>query len=236
MARVEAILRGVKLLLSALAIVVCSTGSVAKAPATWDGLVQVKSKKLALAYLLPSADFRAYSKVMFDPPEVAFSKNWQRDYNRSTMTLGSRISDKDIKEAVDQAKQSLAQIFPDRFAKEGYQVSAEPGPDVLRLSLAIIDLTVAAPEQNLPGRSRTYSVDAGEATFAIEARDSLTGQLLGRAVDRREAGEGPNYRRTYSSNIADFEALFDTWARIAARGLNELKAMSPVNTDGIRKQ
>ena len=80
------------------------------------------------------------------------------------------------------------------------------------------------------------AVDAGEATFAIEARDSLTGQLLGRAVDRREAGEGPNYRRSYSSNLADFEALFDTWARIAARGLTELKAASPVNTDGIRKQ
>jgi hypothetical protein len=229
-------MRGAKLLLSALALAVCSTGAPAKAPATWDGLVQVKSKKLALAYLLPGADFRAYSKVMFDAPEVAFSKNWQRDYNRSTMTLGSRISDKDMKEAVDGAKQSLTQIFPQRFTHEGYQVVTEPGPDVLRLSMAIIDLEVSAPEQNLPGRSRTYSVDAGEATFAVEARDSLTGQLLGRAVDRREAGEGPTYRRTYSSNMADFEALFDTWARIAARGLTELKSMSPVNTDGIRKQ
>jgi uncharacterized protein DUF3313 len=229
-------MRGAKLLISAVALAVCSTAAVAKAPATWDGLVQVKSKKLALAYLLPNADFRAYSKVMFDPPEVAFSKNWQRDYNRSTSTLGSRITDKDMKEAVDGAKKSLSQVFPDRFTQEGYQVVTEPGPDVLRLSLAIIDLQVDAPEQNMPGRSRTYSVDAGEATFAIEARDSLTGQLLGRAVDRREAGEGPSYRRTYSSNIADFEALFDTWARIAARGLNELKSTSPVNTDGIRKQ
>jgi hypothetical protein len=219
-----------------LALAVCSTAVPAKAPSTWDGLVQVKSKKLALAYLLPSADFRAYSKVMFDAPEVAFSKNWQRDYNRSTMTLGGRITDKDIRESVDAAKVSLAKIFPDRFAQEGYQVVTEPGPDVLRLSLAVIDLEVNAPERNLPGRSHTYAVDAGEATFAIEARDSLTGQLLGRAVDRREAGEGPAYRRTYTSNMADFESLFDNWARIAARGLNELKAVSPVNTDGIRKQ
>ena len=229
-------MRGVRLLLSALALTVCSTNAVAKAPSTWDGLVQVKSKKLALAYLLPNADFRAYSKVMFDAPEVAFSKNWQRDFNRSTMTLSGRVSDKDIREAVDGAKASLSKIFPDRFAQEGYQVASEPGPDVLRLSLAIIDLEVNAPDQNVPAMSRSYSVDAGEATFAIEARDSLTGQLLGRAVDRREAGEGPTYRRTYSSNVADFEALFDNWARIAARGLNELKAVSPVNTDGIRKQ
>jgi hypothetical protein len=229
-------MRGARLLLSALALAVCSTHAVAKAPATWDGLVQVKSKKLALAYLLPSADFRAYSKVMFDMPEVAFSKNWQRDYNRSTMTLSGRVSDKDMQEAVEGAKQSLSKIFPERFTHEGYQVVTAPGPDVLRLSLAVIDLQVNAPERDLPGRSRTYAVDAGEATFAIEARDSLTGQLLGRAVDRREAGEGPAYRRTYSSNMADFEALFDTWARIAARGLTELKSVSPVDTDGIRKQ
>src|SRR4030095_1463511 len=229
-------MRGVRLLLSALALAVCSTTVVAKAPSTWDGLVQVKSKKLALAYLLPSADFRAYSKVMFDAPEVAFSKNWQRDFNRSTMTLSGRVSEKDIREAVEGAKASLSKIFPDRFAQEGYQVASEPGPDVLRLSLAIIDLEVDAPDRVVPGMSRTYSVDAGEATFAIEARDSLTGQLLGRAVDRREAGEGPTYRRTYSSNVADFEAPFDNWARIVARGLNELKAVSPVNTDGIRKQ
>ena len=229
-------MRGVKLFLSALVLATCSTMATAKAPATWDGMVQVESKKLALAYLLPNADFRAYSKVMFDAPEVAFSKNWQRDYNRSTMTLSGRVSDKDILEAVDGAKASLSKIFPERFTQQGYQVVTQPGPDVLRLSLAVINLEVNAPERNLPGRSRSYAVDAGEATFAIEARDSLTGQLLGRAVDRREAGDGPGYRRTYTTNMADFEALFDTWARIAASGLTELKSVSPVDTDGIRKQ
>lgn len=229
-------MRKVKLILAALALSACASAVTAKAPATWDGLVQVKSKKLNLAYLLPDADFRAYSKVMFDKPEVAFAKNWQRDFNRSAMTLSGRISDKDVRDAVTQAEASLSQIFPQRFTEDGFQVVTEPGPDVLRLGVAIVNLEVNAPERDIPGRSRTYAVDAGEATFAIEARDSLTGQLLGRAVDRREAGEGPTYRRNYSSNLADFEALFDTWARIAARGLTELKAASPVNTDGIRKQ
>lgn len=229
-------MRQVKLFVAALALTVCASASTAKAPATWDGLVQVKSKKLNLAYLLPDADFRAYSKVMFDKPEVAFAKNWQRDFNRSAMTLSGRISDKDVRDAVTQAEASLSKIFPQRFTEDGYQVVNEAGPDVLRLGVAIVNLEVNAPERDIPGRSSTFAVDAGEATFAIEARDSLTGQLLGRAVDRREAGEGPTYRRNYTSNLADFEALFDTWARIAARGLTELKAASPVNTDGIRKQ
>jgi hypothetical protein len=229
-------MRTAKVIVAALALVIGASGASAKAPETWDGLVQVKAKKLALAYLLPHADFRAYSKVMFDQPQVAFSKNWQRDFNRSAMTLSGRVSDKDVRDTVTQAEASLTKIFPERFTHEGYQVVAAPGPDVLRLGVAIVNLEVNAPERDVPGRSRTYAVDAGEATFAIEVRDSLTGQLLGRAVDRREAGEGPTYRRNYSSNLADFEALFDDWARIAARGLTELKSVSPVDTDGIRKQ
>lgn len=229
-------MRAVRLVFAALAMAAVAAPVTAKAPETWDGLIQVKSKKLALAYLLPHADFRAYSKVMFDQPQVAFAKNWQRDFNRSAMTLSGRISDKDVHDAVSQAESSLTKIFPERFTQEGYQVVTEPGPDVLRLGVAIVNLEVNAPERDIPGRSSTFAVDAGEATFAIEARDSLTGQLLGRGVDRREAGEGPTYRRNYTSNLADFEALFDTWARIAARGLTELKAVSPVDTDGIRKQ
>ena len=230
-------MKGVKLLIAAFCVTAAVSGSVAaKAPATWDGLVQVKSKKLALAYLLPGADFRAYSKVMFDDPEVAFSKNWQRDYNASTMTLSGRITDKDMRDTVEKAKASLSEVFPKQFTKEGYQVVTVAGADVLRLSTAIIDLQVNAPERNTPGMSLSFAVDAGGATFAIEARDSLTGQLLGRAVDRRDAGDGPGYLRTTVSNTADFESLFETWAKISANGLNELKSISPVNTDGLRKQ
>jgi hypothetical protein len=56
----------------------------AKPPATWDNLVLVKSKKFQRVYLAPGADFRPYTKVMLDPTEVAFQKNWVKDYNNSS--------------------------------------------------------------------------------------------------------------------------------------------------------
>ncbi len=49
----------------------------------WDGLVEVKPKRLDAAYLMPGADFRPYTKLMIDPVEVAFRKNWMRDVNDS---------------------------------------------------------------------------------------------------------------------------------------------------------
>ena len=106
-------------------------------------------------------------------------------------------------------KQAFRRSFPSASRKKDIRSLRRPAPTCFGLALPIVNLEVNAPERDIPGRSRTYAVDAGEATFAIEVRDSLTGQLLGRAVDRREAGEGPTYRRNYSSNLADFEALFD---------------------------
>ena len=204
----------------------------AKAPDTWDGLIRIKSKQLDAAYLLPNADFRAYSKIMLDPSEFALRKNWVRDRNRSAATLGGRVTDEEAREKLDQARQEFDKIFAEIFQKAGYTVVTQPAPDVLRLSLAVIDLSVSAPDTMTSARARTYSLEAGEATLAVEARDSITGQLLGRAIDRRTAGDGPAYRRTESSNRADFEELFRLWAKEATKGINRLKAESPIDAEG----
>ena len=55
----------------------------------WDGLIEVKPKRLDAAYLLPGADFRPYKKLMIDPVEVAFKKDWAKDYNQDTATRRS---------------------------------------------------------------------------------------------------------------------------------------------------
>ena len=228
-------MRAFQLVLAAVALAVTTPTGAAKLPANWDGLVQVKAKKLAAAYLLPHADFRAYSKVMLDPAQVAFQKNWARDYNQSTMTLGGRVTDRDVQKAIADAQTGLDKIFAETFAKQGFQLATAAGSDVARVTFAVIDLEVTAPDVGV-GRTYNFSVDAGEATFVIEVRDSVTNQLLGRAIDRRAAGDtGPVYR-TSVSNRDDFKQLFQTWANIAAKGLTELRASSPIDTDGLRKQ
>ena len=200
----------------------------ASAPATWDGLVKVPTKKLDLAYLLPGADFRTYHKVMFDQTEVAFRKNWLRDYNNSTTGLGGRISDSDAQKGLDRVRTGFEKIFLKVYADAGYQAVTAPGPDVLRLRTAVTNLSVNAPDKMTAGRSRSYSPEAGEATLVLEARDSVTGALLGRAIDRRLAGDMGPYVRNSVTNQADFGTLFKTWAKASVNGLNTLKAASPV--------
>ena len=84
----------------------------AKAPDTWDGLVRVKSKVADAAYILPGAEFQSYTKVMLAPTEVAFQKNWQRDFNRTSVGLQSRITDEEAEKILTRARSGFEEIWP----------------------------------------------------------------------------------------------------------------------------
>lgn len=212
-----------------LAVAVVSPAHAAE-DTTWDGLQKVKSKKMDKAYLLPGADFREYTKVMLDPAEVAFAKNWQRDVNRSR-SPGSRVSDEHAAEIRQAMSEGIGEIFAKDLAKAGYAIVMAPGPDVLRITPVLVNVYINAPDTSMtsPGRSYTYTVEAGEATLGIELRDSETQQLLGRAVDRRRIGDTGRMTWTTSvSNRAQFERAFKSWSSILVDGLEALKEASPI--------
>jgi hypothetical protein len=200
----------------------------AKAPTSWDGLVQVKSKRLDLVYLMPGADFRSYTKVMIDPTEVAFEKNWRRNYNSSATGLSGRISETELQDTINKAIPEATDIFTNAWQKGGYAVVTSPGPDVLRVKTGVVNIRVNAPDTNMSARSRTFSEEAGSATLFIEARDSTTGALLGRAVDQRIVGDNGALWRTTVSNRGDFRDVVKSWADTSVRGMAELKALSPI--------
>lgn len=207
----------------ALASVANVSTSAEKPPKTWDGLEQVKAKRFDLVYLLPDADFKPYTKVIIDPPEVAFRKNWQKDYNATTTGLSSRISDDEVRKALELAKTGFSDVFTKAYRDAGYQIVTTPGHDTMRVKTGVINIDVYAPERRTAGRSDTYAPDAGQATLVLEARDSMSNALLGRAVDARIAGEGGPYRRNSMTNRSDFKRLFQTWAKISVTGLEDLK-------------
>jgi len=212
----------------ASALLAAGTTAAAKAPTTWDGLVLAKSKRLQHVYLQPGADFRAYTKVIVEPTEVAFAKNWHRDYNRSNRSLSARVSDSEVQAAISKGVNASTDIFTDAWTKGGYQVVATPGPDVLRIKTGVLNIEVNAPDRPVAGNMKSFSEEAGRATLFVEARDSLTGALLGRAVDPRVIGDNNTLWRTSVSNQGDFRDQVQNWANISVRGLTELKSLSPV--------
>ena len=201
----------------------------------WEGLVRVRSEKIELVYLAPEADFRPFTKVLLEPSEMAMRNNWLRDQRRRSATgLGGQPTERDITRALERGQQQFDSYFADAFTSAGFTVVTEPGPDVLRIRSGVVDIDVTSPDTGGAGRTRTFSEEAGAGTLVVEARDSQTNALLGRAIERRVAGDNGPWLRTSASNRADFDRLFRRWAEASANGLIELKALSPVDVNGER--
>lgn len=214
------------------ALAAATPAAAAKPQKTWDGLVLVKSKRFELVYLAPGADFRAYTKVMLDPTEVTFQKNWRRDYNSQGLGISRDISAKDEQKAITEGVAAANDLFAKAFNEGGYPVVTEAAPDVLRVRTGVLDIVVTAPDTFEAGRTYTFANDAGEATYFVEVRDSVTGALLGRAADRRLAGDNTVGQRNRVTNRSDFRRLVNQWAKDGIRGLNELKSIAPINDLG----
>ena len=81
---------------------------------------------------VPGADFTVYNKIIIDPIQVAFHKEWDK---KSTV-YKQKLTTAQL-ETIKQRLGKLAEeTFADVFSKNGgLQVVTAPGPDVLRFSV-----------------------------------------------------------------------------------------------------
>jgi hypothetical protein len=197
-------------------------------PQSWDGLVEVKSKKFDAAYLAPGADFRPYTKIMVDPTQVAFQKDWLKNLN-DDRNISRKVTAEEAQEILAAARTNFDDVFHEAFSKAGYTVVTTPGPDVLRVATGVINLYINAPDTFSAGRTRSFTANAGEATLVMELRDSTSGALLGRVLDRRQTLDKGSLQWTNRvSNTADFRNLFRSWSSVTVKGLAGLKEISPL--------
>ena len=209
--------RGAGPLILALALVGCASTPQDTDPgagvARFDGLKPVEGARVGMAYIDPEADFSVFQRVAILDPYVAFRSNWQRDQNRSRRSRRIRASD------MERIRADVASLFKEVFterlqADDGYEVVDEADYDVLLLRPAIVDLDITAPDIRAPGRTRTFTASTGAATLFIELFDSVSGDLLGRAADRRVA-RTPGTGLTWSNgvtNTAEARRIFRRWA------------------------
>lgn len=202
----------------------CSTtGGSSSAPENWDGLQKVAAKNLDLAYLLPGADFTPYSQVILDPVHVEFDKNWLDDQN-TTVDISRHVDVADVKRIRTGLSEMMHKRFSEELSKNGYAIVQEPSAAALQLSAAIANLYINAPDIPSAGRVRSFTTSAGSMTLVVEVRDSVTGKLLGRAVDHADDADASTQLSwtTSVSNQADADLIIRGWARRLRLGLDTL--------------
>jgi len=136
----------------------------------------------SMVYKNPIAEWKKYTKVIVDPVQVWMGKNspLQTVPREERVTLATR----------------LWGILADKV-KADYRLVQEPGPDVMRVSVALTEAE----------SSRVM----GTAMVEAKITDSEIGNLLVAAVDRRRGtmgitGGGDRWR--------DVEASFQYWASL----------------------
>ncbi len=198
-----------------------STGQSSKTE--WDGLVRQPNSRLNAVFVRPDAEAEivAFRSVLLDPVSVSFARDF--DPNRRTRSPAQRLNSEDLTAIKDNLSTLVREVVRDELASGGYELVEQPGPETLRVTAAIVDLFISAPDTMTAGRSRTYTASSGRMTLVVELRDSVTGELLARAVDTRTGrGAGTFTVANRVTNTADARRAIRVWASALRQALDDL--------------
>lgn len=189
---------------------------------TFDGLYPVEGGRMDGAWARPDFSVEPYSKIMLQGVGIEYRPGGATRYSatRSEEHYAMTPEQKERFEA------EMRDAFLGELSKgEHYEIVTEPGPDVLLVRGGLLDVVSYVPPDPV-GNSDIYLSRVGEATLVLEMRDSVSGAILVRAIDRRAAEDiargFTNSNRV--SNRSEARRLAQTWGRILREGLDRFMA------------
>lgn len=200
-----------------------------EAEVTYDGLHKVDNARFAQAWADPDIDYSVYNKIM--PGEAFFE--FRAVKKTSTSSLQTNRSSENEYWIDDEDKQKLidvvSAIFKEELGKSSrFTIATEPGPDVLIIRGGLHDIVSNVPP-DLIGRGEIYLRSVGEATLILEGIDSMSGETIFRAMERRSAerpgSSGSPGTMMVSNTVttwAEIRRLARRWATALREGLDSI--------------
>lgn len=191
---------------------------------TVDGLHRVHDTEMALVYAKPGVDLSQYKRLHIGKPQVAFQKDWQRTQNS---TPHQTVRNEDMQ----RIKSELATLFIEVFKQElqgdgAYELTEDFAEDVLIVRPAIIDLDISAPDVPGTRNSRGTRAVVGSMTLYMELVDSVTGDILVKALDNQyRRDRSPVARVNRARNEAAARDMLGEWAKLLRLALDEARAV-----------
>jgi hypothetical protein len=178
----------------------------------YSTLEPVEGVNHSYKYIDSSADFTKYKKLLLDRIRVWYKDD--SDYKG--------IDPDELKVLTDYFHQAIVKAVGD-----DYQVVSEPGPDVLRVRIAVTDVVPNKPEASVVTLVVPFAwvADAGtgvakgevgstaftgEATIEMEAMDSVSSQQVGAYIDK-EVGKKYNWDKGISEGVSSYASAYSKW-------------------------
>jgi len=193
-----------------------------EAKMTFDGLAPINNSRFREAWADPDVDLRQYNKMILGGAEFEF-----RAVKKTSGSLSVQRNSTNEYWMDDKGRQKLIETVTEVFAEElqsakGFTITEEKGPDTLILIGGLHDIVSRVPPEML-GRGDIYLSSVGEATLVIEARDSLSGETIFRAIDRRAAERmGEMINANAVTTWAEVRRMARRWATRLRDGLESL--------------
>ncbi len=188
------------------------------AEVTFDGLVRVDNTRVDAAWIRPGIDLSSYDQLMLVGAGIKYRS--VREANRLRYSNASEFPlDQRQRNLIEQ---SVREVFNEELAKtQRFEIVQQPSENTLTLSGALIDVVSFVPPQRAGGTSY-YLSQLGAATLVLELSDSMSGQVLARAVDGRGIDVDFVSEATRVSNRFELERELDAWADVIRNGLESL--------------
>jgi len=192
-----------------------------EAELSFDGLHKVDNSQADVAWARPDFDISGYTKIM--PLSGGIEYRQVKDRGRSSIARSQGgpyfIDD----EARARFEELVSEVFREELQMiERFEIVDEPGPDVLVVLGGLLDVVSYVPPDPVGGRSYVFLSSVGDATLVLELRDSETGTILARSIDRRAAEplSATLQDSNRVSNAAEVRRLIRHWATRLREGLD----------------
>ena len=178
----------------------------------YSKLAPVEGDESAYKYVDNAVDFSNYGKLLLDRIKVWYKDD--SDYKG--------IDPDDLKALTDYFHQAIVKAVGD-----DYEIVSEPGPDVLRVRIAVTDLVPNKAEASVVSLAIPFAwvADAGsgaakgevgstaftgEATIEMEAMDSVSSQQVGAYIDK-EVGKKYQWSKGIGEGISSYTKAYSKW-------------------------
>jgi len=189
------------------------------AEVSFDGLVRLDRSNFGSAWVKPDIDLAHYNAIIVADPEFEFRTPQARE-NHGSRTAELPLTQADKDGLID----TVHQTFVAELARsQHFTIATEPGPDAIIVRIRLLDVVALVPRESVDVPEEPWSSSVGEGTLVLEVHDSVSGEILYRAVQRRAAratvGGAAGSRM---NSWAEIEPTVRGWAKVIREQLDRM--------------